>query len=224
MQAHLTLVKLRKAAGITQAEAAAYLTSRGCLVAPHAYSKWDRGITKPNMEQFLYLMELYGVHDVLGSFGLGKAGKLNDRGRERLNEYAGLLARDERFCAREDARRVSRVLPLYDLPVSAGTGQFLDGEQYELIEVAEHAPEKADFAVRIKGDSMLPRYHDGQIVFAEKRDSIEKGEIGVFVLNGEAFCKKLGGETETELVSLNPAYAPIRVLEGDALAVMGRVL
>jgi SOS-response transcriptional repressor LexA len=224
MQAHLTLVKLRKTAGFSQAEAAEYLTNRGCPVASHAYSKWERGITKPNMEQFLYLMELYGVHDVLGNFGLGKAKMLNERGRARLNEYAGLLALDERFCTREEVRRASRIIQLYDLPVSAGTGQFLDGEHSEPLSVGEEAPERADFAVRVRGDSMLPRFNDGQIVFVEKRPSLEKGDCGVFVLNGEAYIKKLGGDAEAQLVSLNPAYAPIPVGEGDTLNVIGKVL
>lgn len=224
MQAHLTLVKLRKTAGFSQAEAAEYLTNRGCPVASHAYSKWERGITKPNMEQFLYLMELYGVHDVLGSFGLGKSANLNERGRARLNEYAGLLALDERFCSREEVRRASRVIRLYDLPVSAGTGQFLDGEHSEPLSIGEEVPERADFAVRVRGDSMTPRFRDGQIVYVEKVPSLSIGEYGIFVLNGEAFCKKLGGGEETELISLNPAYAPIHVKDSDELAVIGRVL
>lgn len=71
---------------------------------------------------------------------------------------------------------------------------------------------------------MLPRFRDAQVVYVEKRPSLEKGDFGVFVLNGEAYIKKLGGEGETQLISLNPAYAPIPVGEDDALSVIGKVL
>jgi len=223
MKAHLVLAKLRKDSGYSQADVAAHLTQRGCPITHRAVSKWERGDTQPNMEQFLLILEFYDVRDTLASFGLGKGAKLNERGRARLNEYAGLLALDERFSARV-SERVSRVIPLYVLPVSAGTGQFLDGEHSEPLSVGEEAPERADFAVRVCGDSMTPRFRDGQVVFVEKRPSLEKGDFGVFVLNGEAYIKKLGGDAEAQLVSLNSAYAPIPVGEGDTLNVIGKVL
>lgn len=224
MQAHFTLSKLRKGAGLSQADAAAYLTRCGCPVTYRAVSKWERGDTQPNMEQFLLLLELYGVHDALSAFGMCQSAALNERGRARLREYAGLLALDEKFRAHNDSEKPARIIPLYDLPVSAGTGQFLDGEHSEPMRADRDAPEHADFAVRVRGDSMLPRYRDGQILYVEKTPSLEKGEYGIFVLNGEAFCKKLGGEGETELISLNPAYAPIHIRESDELNVIGRVL
>jgi SOS-response transcriptional repressor LexA len=224
MQAHCTLAQLRKDAGLTQADAASHLTQRGCPVTHRAVSKWEQGNTQPNMEQFLLLLELYDVRDVLTAFGMGKSRTLNERGRARLREYAGLLALDEKFCARTDVKKPSRVIPLFDLPVSAGSGQFLDGEYSEPLQVGEDTPERADFAVRVRGDSMMPRFRDGQFVFVEKRPSIEKGDFGVFVLNGEAYIKELGGEGQVQLISLNPAYAPIPVNESDELTVIGRVL
>ena len=223
MKAHLVLSKLRKDSGYSQADAAAYLTQRDYPVTNRAVSKWEIGSTQPNMDQFLLLLELYDVRDALASFGLGKGAKLNDRGRARLNEYAGLLALDDRFTARV-AKGSSRVIPLYDLPVSAGTGQFLDGEHFEPLSIGDDTPERADFAVRVRGDSMMPRFRDGQTVFIEKVPTLNKGECGIFVLNGEAYCKKLGGEEETELISLNPAYTPIHIKENDELTVIGRVL
>lgn len=224
MRSHLTLSKLRKEAGLSQSDAASHLTRRGCPVTYRAVSKWERGDTQPNMEQFLLLLELYNVRDALAAFGLHQHENLNERGHARLREYAGLLALDDAFRARPAAQRTARVIPLYDLPVSAGTGQFLDGEHSEPMNVEEHAPEGADFAVRVRGDSMMPRFRDGQILYVEKTPTLEKGEFGIFALNGEAYCKKLGGTAGTQLISLNPAYAPIPVGESDELSVIGRVL
>ena len=36
---------------------------------------------------------------------------------------------------------LTRSLPRYSLAVSAGTGQFLDGEDYEMVEVGQEVPE-----------------------------------------------------------------------------------
>lgn len=64
------------------------------------------------------------------------------------------------------------------MPVSAGTGQFLDNDSYEEVEVGPEVPETADFGVRISGDSMMPRYLDKQIVWIQKTDELNDGEIG----------------------------------------------
>ncbi|MPM78652.1 hypothetical protein SDC9_125663 [bioreactor metagenome] len=85
-------------------------------------------------------------------------------------------------------------------------------------------PLSATFAVRISGDSMTPRYVDKQIVYVKQQHDLERGEVGIFVLNGNAYCKMLSGDMETELVSLNSKYAPIKVREYDELWVLGKVV
>ncbi len=60
------------------------------------------------------------------------------------------------------------------MPVSAGTGQFLDNDSYEEVEVGPEVPETADFGVRISGDSMMPRCLDKQIVWIQKTDDLKK--------------------------------------------------
>ena len=58
-----------------------------------------------------------------------------------------------------------RTLPLYDLPVSAGVGVMLDGDSTEEITVSDNSrTREADFALRISGNSMEPRYRDGDIL------------------------------------------------------------
>jgi hypothetical protein len=76
---------------------------------------------------------------------------------------AALLGTTLRFrmCSREKQPPCADN-PLYTLPVSAGTGQFLDSEDYELLEATEAVPLSATFAVRLCGDSKTPRFQDGQ--------------------------------------------------------------
>lgn len=86
---------------------------------------------------------------------------LNAEGRRRALEYIALLRESKRFAAAPEVPAL-RSLPLYSLAVSAGTGQFLDGESYEMQPVGPEVPEEANFGVRVAGDSMEPRFHDGR--------------------------------------------------------------
>lgn len=47
------------------------------------------------------------------------------------------------------------------MPTSAGTGNYLDDENFTETEVYEPVPEKADFGVYLDGDSMEPRFKTG---------------------------------------------------------------
>ena len=139
-----TLSRLRREAGLSQGDAAAYLTGSGCPCNQKSLSKWERGVNLPNAEQLLLLCRLYGVRDVLHCFfGMeDELSRLNPLGRRRVEEYIRLLAGDESFAAEPPIlRRRSRAIPLYDLPVSAGTGQFLDSSDHRLLEIGEEAPQ-----------------------------------------------------------------------------------
>ena len=114
-----------------------------------------------------------------------------------------------------------RRIRLYDIPVSAGHGSFLGGSDYETVEADSSVPDSADFAVRVSGDSMNPRFIDGQVVFVHGQDTLSAGEIGIFFLNGEVFLKKLGDGC---LISLNSRYAPIRFSANDEIRVIGKIV
>ncbi len=222
------LAALRRERGLSQGEAAAYLTDSGCPCTQKSLSKWERGVNLPNAEQLLLLCRLYGVRDVLRAFfGMEDSlSGLNPLGRRRVEEYIRLLAADPAFAAQEaPVRKPGRVVPLYDLPVSAGTGQFLDSSDYRLLELPEDAPRGVDYAVRISGDSMLPRFADRQVVYVHRQETLEPGEVGIFVCRGDAYCKELGVlEGAPAIISLNRAYAPIRAAQEEELRVLGKVL
>lgn len=114
-----------------------------------------------------------------------------------------------------------RLLRLYDIPVSAGLGNYLESSDYEMIEVDNLVPDSADYAVRVNGDSMTPRFVDQQIVFIHEQPELDEGEIGIFCLNNDAYLKKLGRGC---LISLNPKYDPIPIREHDEFKVFGKVI
>lgn len=111
---------------------------------------------------------------------------------------------------------------LSTLPVSAGTGEFLTDSTTTTIYVLEtYLSDQADFAVRVKGDSMEPHYHDKDLLLVKAQDVIEQGEVGIFVVNGEGFVKALG---ENVLISFNPKYKDIPLHDYDDVVCYGKVI
>ena len=113
-------------------------------------------------------------------------------------------------------------LDLYDMPVSAGGGTYIDYTTAEPMQVPRTAQtEDANYMVRISGDSMEPRFSNGDIVLVETTTELSQGEIGIFILNSEAYIKQLGDGC---LISLNKKYDPIPISENDSCVLKGRVI
>ena len=220
----------RKALGLSQNALVARLEQEDIHVTKQAVSKWETDRVTPNAEQFLALCKILRIQDVLGEF-LNQPGDvfsgLNRLGRERVREYAALLRKSAQFRQplQEEPPRPLRMLPLYELAVSAGTGQFLDGENYEMVECGVEVPEGSNFGVRVAGDSMEPRFHNGQTIWVRQQRTLMSGEIGIFLYDGEAYLKELVlADGAARLHSLNPKYRDIVVSSTLPLRVLGKVL
>ena len=93
-------------------------------------------------------------------------------------------------------------------PVSAGLGDELeDYEHWEKVSVPL-TPEsrKADFILRVDGDSMEPKFSNGDYLLVRKQPAVDIGQIGIFDVDGKGYVKKYGGD---KLISLNPKYKDI---------------
>lgn len=160
--------------------------------------------------------------------------ELDDKYRERLISKAETMAellseqRKEREMAVESSRldsvksKEKMFLDFYALPVSAGSGVYLHDDDREMLEVdVNEISRKANYVLKVSGDSMEPQFFDGDIVLVCSQPSIDIGDIGVFILNGEGYIKKFGGDC---LISLNPKYSDIEITECDNLYIKGLVL
>lgn len=100
----------------------------------------------------------------------------------------------------------NRFLPKYISPPAAGFGTPLEGEDFEMIRVDDNTPDNADYAVCISGDSMEPYIHDGDMVFVKETDELENGDVGIFSVNGEMYCKQyyIDEDRNLHLLSANP--------------------
>lgn len=169
----------------------------------------------------------------LDSYGKELAALVIDKelGRVTCSGYAA--EKQERRISPEDFRsRVAsaggtsrfgkRAIMLYDLPVSAGVGEFLDESTGEEIFIPDNSRTyEADFALKISGNSMETKYHDGDILLVSDCDSVEVGEPAIFMLDGNGYFKIFGGD---RLVSLNKAYGDIMLKDFQNVWCGGRVI
>lgn len=107
---------------------------------------------------------------------------------------------------------------------SAGQGVSLwndsNGEYIDVIETPESL--KADYAVRVEGESMLPDYHDGDIVLVKEQSDIEIGQVGIFTINNsKGYIKEYG---EDRLISRNPEYDDIIPTDDTVVMCNGLVI
>lgn len=115
-------------------------------------------------------------------------------------------------------------IPLADFSLSAGTGNMLLDNTYEMIEIDGNKYPDADIAFKVRGNSMEPEYSDNDIVYIHKQRTLEPGQIGAFLFNGEQYLKKLIFKDGIyKLHSLNENYEDIEI-DNDSLIIYGKVI
>jgi len=230
-----TLASLRRAKKFMQKDVAAKLSGYGFAVSAKTIYNWEKGLSQPGIPQFLALCDILDVDDALWQFAgihRGPYAGLNLAGRQKARDLIGLLFHIDMYRAAcdslgeaEESAAPPRLLRLYDIPVSAGPGNFLDDSGYEMIEAPDYVPSSAQFALRISGNSMEPLIQDGQVVWLKQQQSLNSGETGVFIYSGDVYCKKLildGGKAY--LRSHNPAYEDIEIADGLELRTIGKIV
>ena len=191
------LQQLRKSRNLSQGDLAELLTINGQPITNKGVWSWEKGNTIPNAYQFLALCKVLKVTDINEVF-LGE----------------GLTI--DRF-----VQISSRKLPVYTQGVSAGFGEYINDESFDIVTVPISTPSKTDYGLIVHGDSMNPTIKDGDLVWVEKTSEVNKGDIGIFYVDGELYIKELGNN---ELISHNVEYKPIPIIDATEFRVMGKVL
>ena len=237
----------RMSRGLSLPAFAELLSRHGLSVHRPGIWKWEMGGSVPNAYQLIAICHALGIEDGIAYFtqepGLGE--DLNETGLKKVAEYkADLIATGlyrQRPVYEDDEETIEMDISL--LEASAGTGDFLDEGGFEKVSFPKSAvPLNADFGVRVHGDSMEPVYHDRQIVWVKRCESLSPGDIGIFIYDGNGYLKKYS-EREPEdqdresfldsngvlhpqplLISYNPAYDPIKVSPQAMFRIVGQVL
>lgn len=111
------------------------------------------------------------------------------------------------------------------IPIEAVT-DIIDTE-----EIPEEMAKTGEFfGLQIHGDSMEPKFSEGDVVIVRQQDDAESGDIVIAMINGDdATCKRLRKYRDgIELVSTNPSYEPMffsnEDIEKKPVKIIGRVV
>lgn len=219
----------RKAKRMKQTELAKKLEAYDIHVKQTTVSAWESNMNMPSAKQLLAISEILNIYDIytefIGKNPINPLRNLNDEGIAKVMDYINILERTGDY-------NISEIIPIravkerkvYLNTVSAGTGSFLDSDDYTMYASAD-IPDIASFGLYISGDSMEPRYQNGELIWIQQTEQLEDGEIGIFYLDGNAYVKKLQNNINgTYLISLNKNYAPIPVTENSSFKIFGRVI
>ena len=226
----------RKSAGFTQDELAKRLNT-----TKQTISRYEKGDRKANQDMLFELCDIFGVsiddffpsqNETLQSPTTSPIqtiyDELNPPRQVKVLNYAKRQLNEQRNEEETKGNEVSEAIQLYsydyyDHPASAGTGQYLNDVRVERIELPVDID--ADFVIPIKGDSMEPDYHDGDLVFIQTSVDLNDGVIGVFNYNGDAYIKQLVIDKEQAyLHSLNPAYKDMPITPETDFRIIGEVV
>ena len=188
---------IRESCGISARQMPELLAARGFNIKYPTYMGYESGNSTPNADLFLALCDIFGVKDILKTFGFGDAASpaagvprdidgvydaLNAQGRRELLRYGAYLGSLDEYKAKEPVQRAApaRIIPLLGTAFAAGAPEtpgdlmFSDYETTDL---------RAEFAIHVNGNSMEPALPDGSIALGVKRLPRD-GEVGAFFLDG----------------------------------------
>ena len=229
-----TLQEARIASGLKQSEIANQL---GCTSAN--ISSWERGKSKIDIDSFAELCKIYHIDfsktlerlnpiqhtsieqlDFSEKDHIKKYRSLDEYGKQAVNSILGI---EYSRCSAPPTDEPNIIhLPKSVLKASAGTGNWLDEQQLESVSVVDTPQtKKANLIIEVDGDSMEPLYKNGDNVLVNTRAEAVVGDIGIFIVDGNGYIKKLG---DNRLISVNPEYDDIFPTEYSDFRCVGKVL
>ena len=175
------LKELRAAAGLSQKALAAKL-----LVSQQAVARWETGKATPNPETLRRLSEIF---DVSADYLLGR----------------------EECRSGSPAAGALRVPVLGEIQAGLPTDAIEDILDWEEVPAAWGGGGRQYFGLRVKGDSMYPKYLEGDTVILRKENTCDSGDDCAVLVNGDAATLKqvfLREGGAVELRPVNPTYPP----------------
>lgn len=165
-------------------------------VAQSTLSTWENGVFEPDAQTLVVLANKFNVSiDYL--LGKEKDTSFN------LNEMSNIIT-FENF----------KKIPIIGT-IACGE-PILAEENFEGYTHIEDVV-NADFGLRCKGDSMSPKFFDGDIVLIRQQPMVENGQIAAVIIDNEATLKRV--YIDQDKIVLNPenlSFAPL-VYQGEQM-------
>ena len=224
------LIKARESIGFNQKQLAEKLG-----ITPTRLNYWEKNKRQPGVEMIKKLSDVLHVSaDVLIGTNLTAQHKqftaneinhikkyrsLDDHGKKIVDLVLNEELERATEATKEDLAPKYKPALYSTQKFSAGTGTYLGVDDFETILIQDNeATKKVKFCGSVKGNSMEPLYHDGDILMVSN-EPVEIGDIGIFTLDGNGYVKKRG---INDLISLNPDYDPIPM--DDTIKCNGKVI
>ncbi len=212
-QSGLSLDELSEKSGVpkgTLSKISAGITERPALETMRVLV-YAMGYTLNDLEDNTNIKQLTNNLSIAENNIIKKYRTLDKYGKEMVSSALDI---EFKRCQEQNKEEVSAPLAdIIPLPrpwqsASAGYGQLADDSMADEIQVyLNTTTAKASYIMKVCGDSMEPIFFDGQEVLVHEQQTIELGEIGIFIIGGEQFIKTYRGD---HLESANPNYPNVQ--------------
>ncbi|WP_253365847.1 helix-turn-helix domain-containing protein [Streptococcus gallinaceus] len=216
------LKQRRKEKGYTQQAVAEYLGLNRA-----SYTSWELGRAKPNQANLKKLSEILEV-DVTyfeSSYTIvTNYLQLDAENRLKAELYV------EELLEMQEQQQSAKIVPLFaisvleNIPLSAGHGaSYFD--DYSQTTVYAEQEYYYDFACFVDGESMQPRFKNGEVAMFKESGFDYDGAIYAISLNGSTYIKKVYRESDCyRIESINPEYADMFAYADDDFHIVGKVV
>jgi repressor LexA len=222
--------KYRLAAGMDQPTLAKQLG-----YTKTAIGNWELGLSRPDIDNVPKICRLLNI-PVTELLDLPAETALPIEDRNLLFSYHQLdkfnrhtiLQMMDRLLFQQDSKEKERLrnsyigLTRYEDAAAAGVGgPMLEYAENETVyALSSHVPYGTDSIIHVNGRSMEPTYPDGSYVYVDTSAEVQEGQVGIFIVNGEAYIKEYQHDA---LYSHNQRYKPIPIHPDTEMRCCGRV-
>ena len=185
-------------------------------ISENKISEWKSGKTKsykkylPQIASFFnvsvdYLLDVNNSSSQDESELLNIYRNLTNNGKKQVIDFADKISDME---TSEEFFVPTIKIKHSEYTVSAGVGDEIgDYEYWETVEIPKtREAVKSDFCLTIKGNSMIPKFENGDVILVKDQPTVDIGQICIYNINNKGYIKKFGGD---RLISLNPDYDDI---------------
>lgn len=235
------LKSARKKKGLTQSEVTKEINLKfNCNINREMLSKWETGFSTPTL---YYLSCLSQFYDISSDELLGQVNKKNTT-NDKDTSQPQILAADNGSIdnnpviingekrkdsdafydnntktgnsVSDDTNQDTVEIPILG-DVAAGMGCFADNSiiGYETLPQAWINSHHEYILLRVKGDSMFPKFEENDLLLIKAQNSVDSGDYAVALIEDEVgVVKRIFYDRDwIELISANPSY-PARRFEG----------
>ncbi|MBT1194115.1 XRE family transcriptional regulator [Streptococcus equi] len=181
-------------------------------------SKWENNKEEPRLSSVKILADFFNVSldyfndeekeqpqilSIYNQLEQPRQEKVLDFAKEQLEEQNKVVSTHEELFSIQGVTYAA---------AASGFGRGFEADEYDTYTVyTDEEPPHYDYAIGVRGDSMLPKYEQGDMLYIVDRGmSAYAGQLCIVVHNGQTYFKKVYTEEDgLRLVSLNKKYNDI---------------